>query len=133
VKRSGRDEPMWVAIHMCMKAMLSISLYHYLYLKLAKTLCLYYLLCLLFNKRTRGQSKFSLEGEGEVTQTMYTNVSKCKNDKIKKKKKKHIIDYLTTRDLCQCMLDTMRKNQDFSSLCCNMKINLCPFTSWHFA
>jgi hypothetical protein len=25
VKRSGRDEPMWVAIHMCMEAMLGIS------------------------------------------------------------------------------------------------------------
>jgi hypothetical protein len=39
VKRSDRDEPMWVAIHMCMEAMLGISLYNYLYLKLAKTLC----------------------------------------------------------------------------------------------
>jgi hypothetical protein len=39
VKRSGRDEPMWVAIHMCMEATLGISLYSYLYLKLAKMLC----------------------------------------------------------------------------------------------
>jgi hypothetical protein len=47
----GRDEPMWIAIHMCMEAMLGISLYSYLYLKLAKTLCLsYFLLCFLFNK-----------------------------------------------------------------------------------
>jgi hypothetical protein len=45
VKRSGRDEPMWVAIHKCMEAMLGISLSSYLYLKLAKALCLpYYLL-----------------------------------------------------------------------------------------
>jgi hypothetical protein len=36
VKRSGRDEPMWVAIHMCRETMLGISLYSYLYLKLAK-------------------------------------------------------------------------------------------------
>jgi hypothetical protein len=51
VKRSGRDESMWFAIHKCMEAMLGISLYSYLYLKLAKTLCLsYYLLCFLFNK-----------------------------------------------------------------------------------
>jgi hypothetical protein len=51
VKRSGRDEPMWDVIHKCMEAMLGISLYSYLYLKLAKTLCLsYYLLCFLFNK-----------------------------------------------------------------------------------
>jgi hypothetical protein len=34
-----------------MEAMLRISLHSYLYLKLAKTLCLsYYLLCFLFNK-----------------------------------------------------------------------------------
>jgi hypothetical protein len=34
-----------------MEAMLGISLFSYLYLKLAKMLCLsYYLLCLLFNK-----------------------------------------------------------------------------------
>jgi hypothetical protein len=39
VKRSGRDEPMRVVIHMCMEAMLGISLYSYLHLKLAKTLC----------------------------------------------------------------------------------------------
>jgi hypothetical protein len=46
VKRSGRDKPMWVVIHMCREAMLGISLYSYLYLKLAKVLCLpYYLLC----------------------------------------------------------------------------------------
>jgi hypothetical protein len=51
VKKSGRDEPMWVAIHKCMEATLRISLYSYLYLKLAKTLCLsYYLLCFPFNK-----------------------------------------------------------------------------------
>jgi hypothetical protein len=51
VKKFGRYETMWVAIHMCMEAMLGISLYSYLYLKLAKMLYLsYYLLCVLFNK-----------------------------------------------------------------------------------
>jgi hypothetical protein len=51
VKRPGRDEPIWVVIHMCMEAMLGIFLYSYLYLKLAKTLCLsYYRLCLLLSK-----------------------------------------------------------------------------------
>jgi hypothetical protein len=35
-KRSGRDEPMWVAIHKCMEATLGISLYSYFYLKLEK-------------------------------------------------------------------------------------------------
>jgi hypothetical protein len=51
VKRSGRDELIRVVIHMYMEAMLGLSLYRYLCLKLAKMLCLsYYLLCLLFNK-----------------------------------------------------------------------------------
>jgi hypothetical protein len=50
VKRSGKDEPMWVVIHKCMEAMLEISLHSYLYLKVAKTLCLSYLLSFLFNK-----------------------------------------------------------------------------------
>jgi hypothetical protein len=60
---------------MCMEAMLGISLYTYLYLKLAKTLCLsYYLLCFLFNKIGK-QVRW-----GEVAQTMYTHMSKYKND-----------------------------------------------------
>jgi hypothetical protein len=43
VKKSGRDEPMWVAIHKCMEATLGISLYSKnLYFKLTKTLCLSY-------------------------------------------------------------------------------------------
>jgi hypothetical protein len=59
VKRSGRDEPMWVAIHMCMEAMLGISLYSYLYLKLAKAMS--FLLSpmhsLQQNQRTRGWNR----------------------------------------------------------------------------
>jgi hypothetical protein len=51
VKRSGRDAPIQVVIHTSMEAMLGISLYSYLYLKLANMLCLScYHLCLLFNK-----------------------------------------------------------------------------------
>jgi hypothetical protein len=38
MKRSGRDEPKWVAIHMYMETMLRISLFSYPYLKLTKTL-----------------------------------------------------------------------------------------------
>jgi hypothetical protein len=85
--KSSRDEPMWVVIHKFMDAMLGVSLHSYLYLKLAKTICLsYYLLCFLFNKireqegRTGSASKW---GQGEST--MYKHVSKCKNDKIEKK------------------------------------------------
>jgi hypothetical protein len=82
---------MWVAIHVCMEVTLGISLYSYLYLKKAKTLCLsYYLLCFLFNKigeqegRTGSVRKWGLVEE-EVAQTIYTYVSKCKNDKTKMK------------------------------------------------
>jgi hypothetical protein len=54
-KSSDRDEPMWVAIHKCMEAMLGICLYSYLYLKLAKMLSS--LLSLMFslqqNRRTK--------------------------------------------------------------------------------
>jgi hypothetical protein len=51
MKRTDRDETMWITIHKCMEATLEISLYSYLYLKLAKTLSLsHYLLCFLFNK-----------------------------------------------------------------------------------
>jgi hypothetical protein len=87
-KMSGRQEPMWVAIHMCMEAMLEISLYSYLYFKLAKTLCLsYYSLCFLFNKIGYKSSQQDMSGRGsvrgEVAQRMYTRVSKYKNDKIK--------------------------------------------------
>jgi hypothetical protein len=66
VKRSGRDESMWVAIYMCMEAMLGISLYSYLYPKLAKTLCLsYYCLCFLFNKRAEQVLPGRGQGGGE--------------------------------------------------------------------
>jgi hypothetical protein len=49
VKRSGRDEPMWLAKHMCMET-LGISLYSCLYLKLVKMLCLSYLSYFLLKK-----------------------------------------------------------------------------------
>jgi hypothetical protein len=65
MKRSGRDESVWVVIYLCMEAMLGISLYSYPYVKLAKTLCLsYYCLCLLFNKIEEG-SRYYLEARWE--------------------------------------------------------------------
>jgi hypothetical protein len=88
VKRPGRDEPMCVVIQMCMEAMLGISLYSFLYLKLAKMLCLsYYLLCFLFIKIREEGGTDSTQKWGERGQTMYTHVSKCKNDKKKERKK----------------------------------------------
>jgi hypothetical protein len=48
VKRSGRDEPVWVETHMCMVTTLGIPLYSYLHLKLANMLCLSYYLLYVF-------------------------------------------------------------------------------------
>jgi hypothetical protein len=65
VKRSGRDEPIQVVIHLFMEAMLGISL--------AKMLCLsYYCLCFLFKKieeegRTGLPRRKGHEGETEGT------------------------------------------------------------------
>jgi hypothetical protein len=95
VKRSGRDEPVWVSVHKCVEAMLGISLHSFLYPKLAKMLCpSSYLLCFLFNKiREEGRTGSArmwegrLVRRGEVSQTMYTHVSKCKDDKVKERKK----------------------------------------------
>jgi hypothetical protein len=79
VKSSGTDEPMWVVIYICMEAMLGISLYSYLYVKLAKMLCVsYYLLCFLFNKIGEQESGTGSAWKGPK------HVSKCKNDNIKK-------------------------------------------------
>jgi hypothetical protein len=48
---------MWVVIHMCMEAMLGISLYSYLYPKLAKMIGLsYYLLCYVVSS-TKSEKK----------------------------------------------------------------------------
>jgi hypothetical protein len=84
-KRSGRNKPIWVVIHKCMGAMLGISLYSYLYPKLAKTFCLsYYLLCFLLNKIEISPAQKWAGGQ-QVAQAMHTHGSKCKNDKRKKK------------------------------------------------
>jgi hypothetical protein len=86
VKRSGRDEPMWVLIHMCLEVMLEIYC-SYPYLKLATVLCVsYYFLCFLFNKlrEQEGRAGCFWKLRGEVVQTMNTHVSKCENDKILK-------------------------------------------------
>jgi hypothetical protein len=75
-----------------MEAMLGVSLYSCLYLKLAKMICLsYYLLfSLQQNQRTKGRTGSAQKRgwgcgeweEEERAQTMYTHVSKCKK-KIK--------------------------------------------------
>jgi hypothetical protein len=83
VKRSDRDDPMWVVIHMCMEAMLGISLYSYIYHKLTKG-CVFLILCFSSTKLENKKAEHVLPGNGRgVSQIMYTHVSKCKNDKIK--------------------------------------------------
>jgi hypothetical protein len=77
VKRSGRDESLWVVIHICMETTQGISLYCYPYLKLAKTPCFsYYLLCFFLqqNQRTRVQNRFYPEvgEEGLGPNNVYT-------------------------------------------------------------
>jgi hypothetical protein len=49
--KSGRDEPVWVVIHICMGTTQGLSLYSYLYLKLTKMPCFsHYLLCFFSTK-----------------------------------------------------------------------------------
>jgi hypothetical protein len=70
-----------------METMLGISLHSYLYLKLAKTLSLLSLSFLVnkIGERESGTGSARKWGVGEkVTQTLYTHVSKCKNDTNKK-------------------------------------------------
>jgi hypothetical protein len=92
MKRSGRDEPTWIVIHIYMETAQGISLYSCLHLKLTKILCFSFLSYMFFhqqNQRSRGQNKFCPQaggGGGKVSQIMYTHVSKCKDDKIKFKK-----------------------------------------------
>jgi hypothetical protein len=63
-----------------MEATLGISLYSYLYLKLAKMPCLsYYLLYFLFNKFGEDDLPGSEWGggqRGEMAQTIYTHINK---------------------------------------------------------
>jgi hypothetical protein len=91
VKRSGSDEPMWVAIHKCVEAMLGISLYSYLYLNLAKMLCFFLSLMrsmaeqvLPVREGCGGGGRWG----GRWHKQCMTHVSKCKNNKIKEKIKK---------------------------------------------
>jgi hypothetical protein len=62
VKRSGRDEPIQVVIHMCVETMLGISPCDYLCLKLAKT-PMSFLLFLMFSLQqihgTKGKNRFA--------------------------------------------------------------------------
>jgi hypothetical protein len=84
VKRSGRDEPLWAVIHMCMETTQGISLYSYLHLKLQK----YHVFLIIFYvfSSTKSENKRVeqvLPGGGGWGQIMFKHVSKCKNNKVK--------------------------------------------------
>jgi hypothetical protein len=90
VKRTGRDEPIGVLIRICMEKIQRISLYIFLYLKLAKASIFSF--TKLENRRAeqalpgRGFALVEGGGGGEMSrrmnmvQTMYTHVFKSKND-----------------------------------------------------
>jgi hypothetical protein len=72
-----------------MKTTQGISLYCYLYLKLAKTPCFsYYLLWFFFYKSENKRAGQVLPGGAGQNLHLHLHVSKCKNDKIKFKKRK---------------------------------------------
>jgi hypothetical protein len=63
VKRSGRDEPIGVVIHICMETTEGISLSSYLYLKLAKMPFFFFIIFYIFllqNWRIGGWNRFCL-------------------------------------------------------------------------
>jgi hypothetical protein len=72
VKRSGRNEQIRVAMHMCMEAMLGISLYSYLYLylylylKLVKMLYLSYISYVFSSTKLEKRAKQVLPGSEVV-------------------------------------------------------------------
>jgi hypothetical protein len=89
MKRSGRDESVWVVIHLCMETMLGISLYTILISTSKNALSFLLLLTSSLQQNWRkGQNRFCLEargvrGEGrgggqgeEMTHTMYAHVNK---------------------------------------------------------
>jgi hypothetical protein len=84
VKRSGRHEPIWVVIHICMETTQGLSLYSYLYLELWK----YHVFLIIFyvfffykiREQEGGTGSAWRWGVGEVVQIICTHVSKCKND-----------------------------------------------------
>jgi hypothetical protein len=88
VKRSGRDEPIWFVIHICVVTTLGISLCSYLYLKLAKKKNCVFLTCYIFSSTKLEKKRIEevLPGirsggrGGKVAKIICTCVSKCKND-----------------------------------------------------
>jgi hypothetical protein len=73
VKRSGRNEPKWVAIHMYMEAMLGISLYSYLHLKLQKRYVFLIFSYVFSSTKSENRRENRTQGErGKVAEAIYT-------------------------------------------------------------
>jgi hypothetical protein len=73
-----------------MESTQGFSLHSYPYLKLAKTVCLSYcILYFIFNNigEKEGRTGSAWKWGWQVTQTMYTHVSKCKISEIKNSQK----------------------------------------------
>jgi hypothetical protein len=74
VKKSGRDEPVWIVIHLYTETTQGISLYTYLYLKLAKN-AMFFLIFYVFSS-TKSENKRMEQvlpggrGTGDVAQIM---------------------------------------------------------------
>jgi hypothetical protein len=97
MKRCGRDEPIQVVIYLLMEATQGISLYSYPYLKLAKSyvflITSYVFSSTKFEKKTEqvlpgskgvgGRRTGGGVQGGEMTETMYTHMNKCINNKKK--------------------------------------------------
>jgi hypothetical protein len=87
VKWSGRDESIQVVIHMCMGAMLGISLYSYPYLKLAKCYVFLIIAYVFSSTKLERRAEHVLRGRwgregggggqgGDMTQTLYAHMNK---------------------------------------------------------
>jgi hypothetical protein len=77
VKRSGRDEPMWIVTHKCTETMLEISLY----LKLEKTLCflvIFYVFSSTKLENKREKQVLTRSGGGDMAQIVCTHVINIK-------------------------------------------------------
>jgi hypothetical protein len=91
VKRSGRDEPIWVVIHICMETTNNLPIHlsssqmsNKAMLFLSSDMC-------FFNKIGEQEDRAGSAqrwGAMKVAKIMYIHVSKCKNYKGKLKKNK---------------------------------------------
>jgi hypothetical protein len=66
VKRSGRNEPIWVVIHICLETTQGISQYGYLHLRLAKAPRFFKKIIFYVFSSTKSENRRAIEaGEGK--------------------------------------------------------------------